>query len=400
MDNSQEMTTPLNRFFTFWWILAGFAVFGVLALVAYLVSGGSNDDTAYETSMAARLETKGAVDAAQAQKLAEVKLDIQAGIAALSAQSVAASEQAAPGTPTHDKMMEEMAAKMAAEAAASSDASAVKLSLSATNLAKGEPALQYVEKELSVPSGALVELTFKNPDAQPHNVVLCKPGTKDSVVALAMAMVTTDAEGAQEKGYIPESGDIIANSKLLTIGQQEVIKFTAPAEGEYPYVCTFPGHAALMHGVLKVGPAAAGGAEKPAIDPNAQKLTLTATNSAKGEPPLQYVEKELTAKAGQPIALTFKNPDIQQHNVVICKAGTKDAVVKLAAELAADPDGAVEKHYVPESDDIIASSKLITIGQQDVMSFTIAEPGEYPYVCTFPGHGALMFGTLTITPAE
>ena len=46
MDNSQEMTTPLNRFFTFWWILAGFAVFGVLALVAYLVSGGSNDDTA------------------------------------------------------------------------------------------------------------------------------------------------------------------------------------------------------------------------------------------------------------------------------------------------------------------------------------------------------------------
>ena len=33
----------------------------------------------------------------------------------------------------------------------------------------------------------------------------------------------------------------------------ETIEFTAPAEpGDYPYICTFPGHWRLMNGVLHV----------------------------------------------------------------------------------------------------------------------------------------------------
>ena len=54
MDNDQELTTPLDRFFTFWWILAGFAVFGLLALIAYLLSG-KETDSVYEARMAERL---------------------------------------------------------------------------------------------------------------------------------------------------------------------------------------------------------------------------------------------------------------------------------------------------------------------------------------------------------
>jgi plastocyanin len=226
MDDSQEMTTPLNRFFTFWWILAGFAVFGLLALIAY-VFGGKDEDVAYKESMAARLATKGEVVAAQATQLSEVKFDIAAGVAALSSQAVAASDKAVPGSPTHDKLMAEMAAKMEAEAAANSDASAVKLTLTATNSAKGEPPLQYVEKELTVSAGAAVELTFVNPDVQMHNVVLCKIGKSDGIAALAMAMAADPQ--AMAKGYIPESDDILASSKLLTVGQQEVVKFTAPS---------------------------------------------------------------------------------------------------------------------------------------------------------------------------
>ena len=30
------------------------------------------------------------------------------------------------------------------------------------------------------------------------------------------------------------------------------IEFTAPAAGDYPYMCTFPGHGAIMKGVMKV----------------------------------------------------------------------------------------------------------------------------------------------------
>ena len=372
-------------------------MFGLLTLIAYVI-GGKGEDQAYQQRSAERLATRSEVDVDQAKQMSSFKLDLAAGAAKLSSQKPVASTKAVPGSPTHDKLMAEMAAKADAEAAANSDASAVKLVLTATNSAKGEPPLQYVEKELSVPAGASVELTFSNPDVQMHNVVICKIGKSDGVVALALAMAA-DPE-AMAKGYIPESEDIIVASKLLTVGQREVVKFTAPAEpGDYPYVCTFPGHAALMHGILKVTPASAGGATT-AAGPAAQQLVLTATNSAKGEPPLQYVEKELTASAGSPIELTFKNPDVQMHNVVICKIGKADGVVALATAMAADPEG-MAKGYIPESEDIIAASKLLTIGQRDVVKFTApSEPGDYPYVCTFPGHAILMKGVLKITPAK
>jgi azurin len=35
-------------------------------------------------------------------------------------------------------------------------------------------------------------------------------------------------------------------------GEQVRIDFIAPAPGEYPFICTYPGHAAFMHGVLHV----------------------------------------------------------------------------------------------------------------------------------------------------
>jgi azurin len=85
-----------------------------------------------------------------------------------------------------------------------------------------------------------------------HNFLLLKPGTKDAVGALADKMLT-DPE-ALKKLYLPESADILVKpTKLIGIGQSDLIEFTAPAEaGDYPYICTFPGHCRLMNGVLKV----------------------------------------------------------------------------------------------------------------------------------------------------
>ena len=57
------------------------------------------------------------------------------------------------------------------------------------------------------------------------------------------------------KSYIPEAAkpDIIANTKLVQPNQSETIEFTAPADaGDYPYICTFPGHWMLMRGVMHV----------------------------------------------------------------------------------------------------------------------------------------------------
>ena len=46
---------------------------------------------------------------------------------------------------------------------------------------------------------------------------------------------------------------VLGASKLLEPGQKETFKITAPGkEGEYEYVCTFPGHWLIMFGKLVV----------------------------------------------------------------------------------------------------------------------------------------------------
>ena len=46
---------------------------------------------------------------------------------------------------------------------------------------------------------------------------------------------------------------MIDASKLIEPGQKETLKLKAPAkEGEYEYVCTFPGHWPIMWGKLIV----------------------------------------------------------------------------------------------------------------------------------------------------
>ena len=114
---------------------------------------------------------------------------------------------------------------------------------------------------------------------------------------------------------------------------------------------------------------------------------------------MQYDKKELTVKAGQKVMLLFKNEKCAlQHNFLLLKPGTKDAVGALADKMLSDPQG-LAKQYVPESDAILVKgSKLIGIGQSDLIEFTApAEAGDYPYICTFPGHWRLMNGVLKVT---
>ncbi len=108
--------------------------------------------------------------------------------------------------------------------------------------------LAYDTKTISVKVGQKVKLTFNNTHPtlpQPHNFVLGKLGTKDKMMAIAMGAMTL-----VDKGYIPDSPDILAHTNLIQPTKSETIEFTVPAAGEYPYFCTFPGHVAIMNGVL------------------------------------------------------------------------------------------------------------------------------------------------------
>ena len=61
-----------------------------------------------------------------------------------------------------------------------------------------------------------------------------------------------DPEG-MKKDFIPPTDKILWHTKLLNPNTAETLRFKAPKEpGDYPYVCTFPGHWVIMHGVMHV----------------------------------------------------------------------------------------------------------------------------------------------------
>lgn len=117
----------------------------------------------------------------------------------------------------------------------------------------GAAGMEYDTKAFSVKAGQKVKINFENthPIPQPHNIVFGKPGTKDKVMMAAMQMAASP--DGMAKGYIPEGGDVLFHTKLIQPTQKEVLEFTAPAEaGQYPYLCTFPGHGMLMNGIMTV----------------------------------------------------------------------------------------------------------------------------------------------------
>jgi azurin len=111
------------------------------------------------------------------------------------------------------------------------------------------PGLKFDTTELTAKAGAHVRLVFRNNDDMLHNFVLCAPGRGQAVGAAAL---TFGLDGA-EKNYVPDSADVLFHTALTQPGASDTIFFTAPTTpGDYDFICSFPGHAALMKGVLHV----------------------------------------------------------------------------------------------------------------------------------------------------
>jgi azurin len=111
--------------------------------------------------------------------------------------------------------------------------------------------LAFKPTELTCPAGALVHLTFFHAGkyiSQEHNWVLTAPGAADAVAQAVLA-------AGEAGGYVPH-GDarVIAATRMCGKGEHVSVEFFAPARGDYPFMCTYPGHAAFMHGILHVTP--------------------------------------------------------------------------------------------------------------------------------------------------
>ena len=114
---------------------------------------------------------------------------------------------------------------------------------------KGE--MRFDKSELTVAPGQLVEVVFSNPDSMQHNFLLGAPGSLEQIGLAADDLARSPAGVSQQ--YVPETAQVLFASKLLDPGDTVTLQFRAPGQaGDYPYVCTFPGHWRIMNGTLHV----------------------------------------------------------------------------------------------------------------------------------------------------
>jgi azurin/glucose/arabinose dehydrogenase len=112
-----------------------------------------------------------------------------------------------------------------------------------------KPGLKFNIDKITVKAGAKVKLLFNNNDDMLHNFVLLKPGTADKVGEAATKL----GLGGEKMSYVPNTSDVLFHTKLLGPTEKEAIYFTAPDKpGQYPFICTYPGHYLVMRGILVV----------------------------------------------------------------------------------------------------------------------------------------------------
>ena len=109
---------------------------------------------------------------------------------------------------------------------------------------------------------------------------------------------------------------------------------------------------------------------------------------------MRYDISEFEVKAGKKLKITFANPDFMPHNLVFVQPESANEVAMAALQLGAQ---GFEKGFVPDSDKVIAATALIDHGKEAELEFTApSKPGDYQFVCTFPGHHILMRGIMKV----
>ena len=111
---------------------------------------------------------------------------------------------------------------------------------------------------------------------------------------------------------------------------------------------------------------------------------------------MKYEQTEFTVAPGQTVNLTFTNTATSaamRHNVVVLDPGTDVAQFGQAAASAAGTD------YIPRrlEDTIVAHTAMSGPGETVKVTFTApATPGDYVYICSYPGHYMTMKGTMRV----
>lgn len=113
---------------------------------------------------------------------------------------------------------------------------------------------------------------------------------------------------------------------------------------------------------------------------------------------LQFDLVRFKVEPGAAVKLIFTNDDDMSHNLVITRPGAREEVVNAALNLG---DKGPARQFIPDSPKILWSVPVLSPGESKVVTFNApAAEGVYPYVCTYPGHGLIMYGAMYVTHGE
>ena len=113
--------------------------------------------------------------------------------------------------------------------------------------------MKFNLSEIQAKPGEKLRVTLSNIGQTPkqamgHNWVLLKPRADAEVNTFAIACAT------KARYYLPDDKSaVLVSTKILGPRETDTVEFAAPTTpGEYPFLCTFPGHFAMMKGKLVV----------------------------------------------------------------------------------------------------------------------------------------------------
>lgn len=113
---------------------------------------------------------------------------------------------------------------------------------------------------------------------------------------------------------------------------------------------------------------------------------------------MAFDRQKIYVEAGKPAVIILENSDIMPHNLLIGLPGSL-LEIGLAAEKMANDAGAFAKGFVPNNPKVLHSTRMLQPRETDRLQFVAPmAPGEFVFVCTFPGHWRVMNGILHVVP--
>ena len=127
-----------------------------------------------------------------------------------------------------------------------------------------------------------------------------------------------------------------------------------------------------------------------------REVTVRVVRIKTVEEEMRYDVPYFAVEAGRPVQIVLENHDLMPHNLVVSTPGSLKEVAQ-AGLVVGSNGGWKGLAYVPESDKVLAASKMIQPDKVDRITFDAPSmPGEYPYVCTFPQHWYRMYGVMVV----